>query len=239
MDEDHELGVLLSLDGFEFQFVESYRVRITARRGAATSTRPHGIRYSLTLHDPGGRRIYGIDNAHRATHGRPEFDHRHGTVLAVSLPMFTGGRSSSWKISIGKSNACCGSWASDENQERNVSTIQGSYAGDRARRTAPRSARSQEMDRATARTIAGLLDRRSRRRAAADRGNRGIDNPNLGAAAGFGLGSRPGAAAVRPGGGRSRIKPPQPHRVTLFRTVVGPTFRGCPPAPTRSRLRWR
>ncbi len=35
-----------------------------------------GIKYSLTLHDPDGRRIYGIDNAHRAER-KQEFDHRH------------------------------------------------------------------------------------------------------------------------------------------------------------------
>jgi hypothetical protein len=26
--------------------------------------RLHGISYTLTLHDPGGRRVFGIDNAH-------------------------------------------------------------------------------------------------------------------------------------------------------------------------------
>jgi hypothetical protein len=77
MGKDHELEVLLSLDGFEFQFARGYRVKIAARRVSPTSGRPHGIRYSLTLHDLSGRRIYGIDNAHRSGSGRPEFDHRH------------------------------------------------------------------------------------------------------------------------------------------------------------------
>ena len=27
--------------------------------------RPYGVSYTLTLHDPGGRRVFGIDNAHR------------------------------------------------------------------------------------------------------------------------------------------------------------------------------
>jgi hypothetical protein len=77
MDSDHELEVLLSLDGFEFQFAKGCRVKIMAHRIEPTSARPHGIRYSLTLHDPDGRRIYGIDNAHRANRRRPEYDHRH------------------------------------------------------------------------------------------------------------------------------------------------------------------
>jgi hypothetical protein len=39
--------------------------------------RPYGVKYSLTLHDLAGRRIYGIDNAH-ATRRQAVFDHRHG-----------------------------------------------------------------------------------------------------------------------------------------------------------------
>lgn len=77
MGEDHALEALLSLDGFEFQFVEGYRVRISAQRLEATRGRPHGIKYSLTLHDPAGTRIYGLDNAHRFARHRSAFDHRH------------------------------------------------------------------------------------------------------------------------------------------------------------------
>jgi hypothetical protein len=74
---DHELEALLSLDGLEFQFAGGYRVRIAAQRVAATEGRPHGIKYSLTLHEPQGRRIYGLDNAHGTRGRRPVFDHRH------------------------------------------------------------------------------------------------------------------------------------------------------------------
>lgn len=77
MAENRELEVLLSLDGFEFQFSQGYRVRIAAQLVASTSARPHGIKYSLTLHDPAGRRIYGLDNAHGVQRSRAEFDHRH------------------------------------------------------------------------------------------------------------------------------------------------------------------
>jgi Family of unknown function (DUF6516) len=75
--EDHELEVLLSLDGFEFQFARGYTVKIAAQIAEPTSDRPHGIKYSLTLHDPNGRRIYGLDNAHRVRRSRAAFDHRH------------------------------------------------------------------------------------------------------------------------------------------------------------------
>ena len=69
--------MLLSLDGYEFYFARGYRVRFAARRIEPTKGRPHGVKYSLTLHDPAGRRIYGIDNAH-ATRRQAVFDHRHG-----------------------------------------------------------------------------------------------------------------------------------------------------------------
>jgi hypothetical protein len=77
MAEDHELEVLLSLDGLEFQFAQGSRVRIAAQMVETTSARPHGIKYSLTLHDPTDARIYGLDNAHGGRRHRAGFDHRH------------------------------------------------------------------------------------------------------------------------------------------------------------------
>jgi hypothetical protein len=76
MAGDQELEVLLSLDGFEFEFTGGHRVRIAARLVEPTRSRPHGMRYSLTLHDPAGERLYGIDNAHGVRRGAT-FDHRH------------------------------------------------------------------------------------------------------------------------------------------------------------------
>jgi hypothetical protein len=75
-EADHALEFLLSLDGFEFKFVNGYRVKFAAVRTRPTQGRPHGIKYSLTLHDPEGRRLYGMDNAHKAGRQK-EFDHRH------------------------------------------------------------------------------------------------------------------------------------------------------------------
>ena len=73
---DYELQLLLSLDGYEFRLASDYRIKFEACTVTATRGRPKGVKYSLTLHDPAGRRIYGIDNAHR-TGRRQEFDHRH------------------------------------------------------------------------------------------------------------------------------------------------------------------
>ena len=73
---EHELAFLLSLDGFEFRLASGYAVKIEARIVIATTRRPHGVKYSLTLHDPDGQRIYGMDNAH-GVRRRVEYDHRH------------------------------------------------------------------------------------------------------------------------------------------------------------------
>jgi hypothetical protein len=82
---DYELELLLSLDGQEFEFAAGYVVKYSVRRVPRTENRPGGIKYSLTLHDPNRKRIYGIDNAHRAGR-RAAFDHRHpyGSATVVA-----------------------------------------------------------------------------------------------------------------------------------------------------------
>jgi hypothetical protein len=68
--EDRELLTLLDLDGQQYQ-LEKYWVKIEARTVPKDAFRPHGIKYSLTLHDRNNRRILGFDNAHApATKGR-------------------------------------------------------------------------------------------------------------------------------------------------------------------------
>ncbi len=86
-ETDIGLEYLLGLDGnIEVQNDEGYWVKMEALRVTVTPDRPHGIRYSLTLHEPGGRRLIGFDNAHSV---KPDgssfkhagkkypFDHRH------------------------------------------------------------------------------------------------------------------------------------------------------------------
>lgn len=41
-----------------------YWTKFEVRNVKATSQIPHGIKYSLTLHDNNNRRILGYDNAH-------------------------------------------------------------------------------------------------------------------------------------------------------------------------------
>ena len=60
---EHELAYLLDFDGAIYLFDEGYWVKIEVKRTTPTPQRPHGLSYSLTLHDPRGVRLLGFDNA--------------------------------------------------------------------------------------------------------------------------------------------------------------------------------
>ena len=85
---DFGLRSLLDLDGSVFDQGEGYWIKIEARQVMATADIPHGIRYSLTLHEPYGKRILGYDNAHaikppkkfKYAGQRLTYDHRHRHV---------------------------------------------------------------------------------------------------------------------------------------------------------------
>lgn len=47
------------------------------KRVEPSSERPHGLRYSLTLHAADGERLVGYDNAHGVDGMTPAHDHRH------------------------------------------------------------------------------------------------------------------------------------------------------------------
>jgi hypothetical protein len=67
-DRDPGLGILLDLDGESFAVDEAgnYTVKFVVKQVPASPERPHGLSYSLTLHDENGVRIVGFDNAHVA-----------------------------------------------------------------------------------------------------------------------------------------------------------------------------
>ena len=60
------LDTLLDLNGLTFFISEELglRVKFVAYRVPETKEKPHGIDYSLTLHEVDGTRILGFDNAH-------------------------------------------------------------------------------------------------------------------------------------------------------------------------------
>ncbi len=76
---DRTLANLLDLDGEEIVYEGGFVARFKAAPIAAAPERPHGIRYSLTLHDPQGTRVLGYDNAHRVPH-------RGGRHVADAVP---------------------------------------------------------------------------------------------------------------------------------------------------------
>lgn len=84
--ELHTLEFLLAFDGHVHWYSQGYFTKFEVRRVPPTTERPHGLRYSFTLHDPDGRRLMGFDNAHpvrsagaRFARRRPDADHWHRT----------------------------------------------------------------------------------------------------------------------------------------------------------------
>ncbi|MBF0383163.1 MAG: hypothetical protein HQL69_19245 [Magnetococcales bacterium] len=59
-----DLELLFDLDGTIQEVGNGYWYKVEIKPVQRTPERPHGIDYSLTLHEPSGKRIYGIDNAH-------------------------------------------------------------------------------------------------------------------------------------------------------------------------------
>ena len=61
---EHTLEYLLAFDGREHHYPDGYFVKFEIKRVDPTPERPHGLRYSFTLHGPNGVRLVGFDNAH-------------------------------------------------------------------------------------------------------------------------------------------------------------------------------
>ena len=86
MEEDCGIEFLIGFNGRIHLLEEGYWLKFEIRREPATSVRPHGLRYSFTLHAPSGKRLVGFDNAHavpgkgsRFKEATKEHDHWHRT----------------------------------------------------------------------------------------------------------------------------------------------------------------
>ena len=81
--EDETLVTLLNLNGEIFPMDNGYWTKFEAYRVNPDQHVPHGVRYSLTLHDRHNRRVLGFDNAHaisvRKGYGARKitWDHKH------------------------------------------------------------------------------------------------------------------------------------------------------------------
>jgi len=81
---DYGVEFLLTFDGHICELADDYWMKFEIKRVEATTERPHGLVYSLTLHAPNGVRLLGFDNAHGvpAASSRPKgsplaHDHWH------------------------------------------------------------------------------------------------------------------------------------------------------------------
>ncbi len=93
-DRDHGIETLLDLDSVVIDQDNGFWVKFDVSKTTVTKERPHGLRYSLTLHDKYGKRLMGFDNAHPVKlpkkykySGRViEFDHHHRHSLDSGIP---------------------------------------------------------------------------------------------------------------------------------------------------------
>jgi hypothetical protein len=95
--KEHEIRTLLDLHDEVIDQEDGYWVKLEAWEVMPNQHIPHGVRYSLTLHEPTGTRILGYDNAHavkpkgyKFAGQRLSYDHRHRFVKDVGVPyLFT------------------------------------------------------------------------------------------------------------------------------------------------------
>ena len=94
MQDDSGIATLVELNGQIISQENGYWIKIEAWRVEPNRYVPHGIRYSLTLHEPYGTRVMGYDNAHavrlpkkfKYSGNRLPYDHRHRYVSDKGVP---------------------------------------------------------------------------------------------------------------------------------------------------------
>lgn len=94
MRADPGIATLVELHEQIIDQGSGYWVKIEAWQVAVTQDIPHGIRYSLTLHEPHGKRILGYDNAHavkptqkfKYVGVRLPYDHKHRHASDKGVP---------------------------------------------------------------------------------------------------------------------------------------------------------
>jgi hypothetical protein len=94
MERDAAIDTLLDLNGSILDQGNGYWIKLEAWRVEESDMIPHGIRYSLTLHEPYGDRIWGYDNAHAVKPPKKfkyagrilTFDHKHRHASDKGVP---------------------------------------------------------------------------------------------------------------------------------------------------------
>ena len=94
MHSDPAIETLLDLHGSILDQGNGYWIKLEAWRVEVSEHIPHGIRYSLTLHEPYGNRILGYDNAHAVKPPKKfkyagrilAYDHKHRHASDKGVP---------------------------------------------------------------------------------------------------------------------------------------------------------
>ena len=96
---DAGLATLLEMDGEVYPMDNGYWTKIEVRQVEPNKKIPHGIKYSLTLHDKNNMRILGYDNAHsikpirkKYRAKKTEWDHKHEKDKVKSYEFETAGQ---------------------------------------------------------------------------------------------------------------------------------------------------
>jgi hypothetical protein len=83
----------LSFNGTRFDYESGHWIKFEVKRVESSENRPHGIKYSLTLHRSDGARVIGFDNAHsvKSSSGGykkavTHYDHWHRTQFDKGVP---------------------------------------------------------------------------------------------------------------------------------------------------------
>lgn len=99
MDSDATLQTLLDLNDTIYPLENGYWVKFEVKLVEANEHIPHGIRYSLTLHDKNNRRIIGFDNAHGGHAKSRKFgckkitwDHKHQHEMVETYEFDSAGQ---------------------------------------------------------------------------------------------------------------------------------------------------
>ena len=79
LKKDAELETLLDLDGEIFLMENGFWIKFEVFKTERSPQIPHGIKYSLTLHDRNNTRILGLDNAHAYKPKRKKYGARKVT----------------------------------------------------------------------------------------------------------------------------------------------------------------
>jgi len=89
----NNLENLLNLHGEVFPMDNGYWVKFEAYLVEASTSIPHGVKYSLTLHDKRNNRVIGYDNAHSFKSSKKygakkeTYDHIHKQMNIISYEL--------------------------------------------------------------------------------------------------------------------------------------------------------